>query len=118
MLYYNYSLMLFLNINNDQIYDHGVPECLFLAGFDQILLAHEKTESLFLRSEDLRTIFNLAGIVMPAVLLHGEIAGRWKKQNGKLRITMFRMTEPWEKKIIADCAESLWNDMASIVFDE
>lgn len=58
-------------IDNNQAYDQGIPKCLFLAGFDQLLLAHEKKESLFLSQENMRAIFNLAGIVMPALLIDG-----------------------------------------------
>lgn len=47
----------------------SMPECLFLAGFDQLLLGYEKKESVFLAPEFLRGIFNFAGIVMPAVFI-------------------------------------------------
>lgn len=67
----------------------GVPECIFLAGFDQLMLGYEKKESLFLSPGYLRGIFNLAGIVLPAVLLHGQVAGRWKRRGRKLSIELF-----------------------------
>ena len=65
-------------------YRSDIPRCLFLAGFDQLLLGYEKKESLYLPQEHLRKIFNLAGIVMPSVLLNGQIVGRWKKKEHKL----------------------------------
>ena len=105
-------------IDNDQSYDQGIPKCLFLAGFDQLLLAHEKEESLFLSRENMRTIFNLAGIVMPAILIDGEVVGKWKKKNEKLMITMFKSVTKWEKNIISDHAGSLWSEIASVSFDE
>ncbi len=43
-----------------------IPDCLFLAGFDPLLMGYEKKESPFLPPEYLRKVFSLAGIVMPA----------------------------------------------------
>lgn len=105
-------------IHNNQTYDQGIPKCLFLAGFDQLLLAHEKKESLFLSQENMRAIFNLAGIVMPALMIDGEVIGKWKKKNKKLWITMFKTITQQEKNIVSDFAGALWNDMASISFEE
>ena len=34
-------------IDNNQTYDQGIPKCLFLAGFDQLLLAHKKKKACF-----------------------------------------------------------------------
>lgn len=104
-------------IDNHQRYDQAIPKCLFLAGFDQLLLAHEKKESLFLRRENMRAIFNLAGIVMPALLIDGEVAGKWKKTNGKLSITTFRAVTQHEKTVISDAADSLWKETVSVSFD-
>lgn len=104
-------------IAGNRSYDQNIPRCTFLAGFDPLLLAHEKKESLFLPEEHLRAIFNLAGIVMPALMLDGQVVGKWKKQKGKLRITPFRSVTPEEKKSITDDAQSLWDDITAIIFD-
>lgn len=66
-----------------------LPHCRFLAGFDPLMLGYEKKETPFLRSEHLRGIFNLAGIVMPAVLVNGTVAGRWKRTGKALSIEWF-----------------------------
>jgi len=105
-------------IDNNQTYDQGIPKCLFLAGFDQLLLAHEKKESLFLSQENLRAIFNLAGIVMPALMLDGEVVGKWKKKDKKLSITMFKTVTKEEKTAITDFACLLWSDLSSILFED
>ena len=104
-------------IDNNQTYDQGIPKCLFLAGFDQLLLAHEKKESLFLNTENLRVIFNLAGIVNPALMMEGKIVGKWKKKNKKLSVTAFDSMTPREKSIITDYAGTLWNDIGAISFE-
>ncbi len=105
-------------IDNDRAYDQGIPKCVFLAGFDQLLLAHEKKESLFLSPENMRAIFNLAGIVSPALMIDGEVVGKWKKKNEKLSITMFRTATRKEKDLVFDSACSLWENIASINFEE
>ena len=96
--------------------DNGVPagnlpDCMFLAGFDQLMLGYEKTESLFLPKEHMRDIFNLAGIVRPAILVNGTVVGWWNLKNRKLRITLF---SPADQKLISDTATGLWNDLKEI----
>lgn len=84
------------------------PECLFLAHFDQLMLGYEKAESIFLPKEYMRNIFNLAGIVMPVILLRGRVVGSWKKKDGKLTLVPFGKRNAREKKIVLSAAEKLW----------
>jgi len=91
-----------------------IPSCIFLAGFDPLMLGYEKTENLFLPSEHLRGIFNLAGIVMPAILLHGRVVGKWKRAGRKLTITLFEALDPREKLMVREEAERLWQDVRRI----
>ena len=88
-----------------------LPACLFLAGFDQLMLGYEKKESLFLPQEHLRGIFNLAGIVHPPLLIDGKVAGRWKKKNGKLTVTLFSSAD---QTLIDHTATRLWSDLKEI----
>ncbi len=101
-------------INNGRAYDLPVPECIFLAGFDQLLLGYQKTESLYLPSEHLRKIFNLAGIVNPSILYRGKIIGRWQKKGTKLNLMMFDSVFSEDCRIIEREAEHLWNDIKKI----
>lgn len=103
-------------IDTRRAYDHEIPPCIFLAGFDQLMLGYQKTESLFLPQEHLRKIFNLAGIVMPAILLNGTVAGQWKKNNRKLKVTLFSNIQSSERAVICEKAESLWSDLSDIQF--
>ena len=89
----------------------NVPDCLFLAGFDQLMLGYEKTESLFLPKEHMRNIFNLAGIVRPAILVNGTVVGWWNLKNRKLKITLF---SPADQQLIERTATALWNDLKRI----
>ena len=88
-----------------------LPGCLFLAGFDQLMLGYEKTESLFLSKEHMRDIFNLAGIVRPAILVNGTVVGWWNLKNCKLKITLF---SPADHKLIEHTATTLWHDLKGI----
>ena len=88
-----------------------LPGCLFLAGFDQLMLGYEKTESLFLPKEHMRDIFNLAGIVRPAILVNGTVVGWWNLKNRKLKITLFA---PADQQLIERTATALWNDLKRI----
>ncbi len=105
-------------IENAKTYDNNIPKCIFLAGFDQLMLGYQKKESLYLPQEHLRKIFNLAGIVMPAILLDGKVVGKWKKKNSKLTISIFEPIGAKNKKAIAAEAETLWSDLKKIEFEE
>ena len=102
-------------IPNGKTYDKEIPPCIFLAGFDQLMLGYQKQESIYLPKEYLRGIFNLSGIVMPSVLLNGKVVGKWKKKNSTLTFTFFETVSPEEKTIINDKAEQLWSDLKKIV---
>ena len=91
----------------------NLPDCLFLSGFDQLMLGYEKAESLFLSKEHMRDIFNLAGIVRSAVLVNGTVVGWWNLKNRKLKITLF---SPADKELISDAATGLWSDLKQIEY--
>ena len=91
-----------------------IPGCLFLSGFDQLMLGYEKTESLFLPHEHLRDIFTRSGIVRPALLIDGRVAGYWKHQKSNLQITAFGDLNP---KLIHASAESLWPELRKITIE-
>ncbi len=102
----------FLTMNDDVSFD--LPRCRFLAGFDPLMLGYEKKETPFLRPEHLRGIFNLAGIVMPAVLINGTVAGRWKRVGKALSIEWFGSAPAEDKAAARDEAARLWNDLTAI----
>lgn len=94
-----------------------IPKCIFLAGFDQLMMGYQKAESIYLKQEFLRNIFNLAGIVMPGVLVNGEVIGKWRKKGKKLEIICFEAIDEQKRKNILDEAEKLWHgDINSIMF--
>ena len=102
----------FLTMDDDVSFD--LPRCRFLAGFDPLMLGYEKKETPFLRPEHLRGIFNLAGIVMPAVLINGTVAGRWKRTGKALNIEWFGCVSAADRAAARDEAARLWDDLTAI----
>ena len=94
--------------------DGQIPACIFLAGFDPLMLGYEKTENPFLPKEHLRGIFSLAGIVSPALLVHGRVAGKWKRTGKKLSITLFEPVAAQDITQIRDAAYRLWPMLSKI----
>ena len=69
--------------------ERDLPPVILLAGFDPLMMGYRKEDNPFLPAEHLRGIFNLAGIVAPAILLHGRVVGKWKEKDGKVELTAF-----------------------------
>lgn len=90
----------------------GIPACLFLAGFDPMLLSYEKHDNPCLPAECLRGIYTLSGIVLPSVLLHGKVVGKWKRERRRVSIELLRPVPEAERAILARAAEESWPDCA------
>ena len=90
-----------------------IPPCLFLAGFDQLMLGYDKTENLFLPHDHIRDIFAFSGIVRPAILIDGVVAGWWNQKNNKLSVTLF---DNHNADRIAESANKLWPTIKTIEF--
>lgn len=90
-----------------------IPRCLFLAGFDQLMLGYDKAESLFLQEQNLRDIFTLSGIVRPALLVDGTVAGYWNLKNRNLTVTLLGDVD---RDLIHTAAQNLWPDLKTITF--
>ena len=91
-----------------------IPKCAYLAGFDPMMLGYEKKTSLMLAPENLRGVFNLAGIVAPTVLLGGRVAGKWKRTGKKLEITPFRAITEAERRTMEEEAEKVFGEGARV----
>ena len=89
-----------------------LPPCQLLAGFDPLMLGYEKRRSCFLPPEYLRGIFNLTGMVFPALLIQGVTAGRWKLQPKALQLTAFRQLNAREREAVREEADRLFPGLA------
>lgn len=85
-----------------------MPEVILLAGFDPLMLGYRKEDNPFLPGEHLRGIFNLAGIVNPAILLRGRVVGKWKEKDGKVEFAAFETLSAKDKTRIEAEAERLF----------
>ena len=85
-----------------------LPQVRLLAGFDPLMLGYRKEDNPFLPPEHLRGIFNLAGIVNPAILLGGRVVGKWKESKGKVELTAFESIGARDRRRIEREAERLY----------
>ena len=88
-----------------------LPEVLLLAGFDPLLLGYRKEDNPILPPEHLRGIFNLAGIVNPAILLHGRVVGKWKEKDGKAELTAFESIPATDRSHIEEEVSRLFSPL-------
>ncbi len=109
---------IYYHIENGKKYDRDIPECIFLAGFDPLMLGYQKKESLYIKPEHIRSIFNLAGIVMPSVLLRGNVVGKWSHKNGRLTVTPFVPLTENDICIIKKYAEEQWHGLRHFEISE
>lgn len=49
--------------------------------------------------------------MMPPILLHGRVVGRWRKKNANLTFTLFESVAEKYRKLILDAACTLWDDI-------
>lgn len=82
-----------------------MPRCVFLAGFDPLLLGYEKTENPILPQDARGAIFTRAGIVRPAILLRGTVVGWWKRRDARLTVTRLALCG---QKEVEEAALALW----------
>ncbi len=89
--------------------DGSVPSCIYLSGFDQMVLGYKDRER-FMDQRDKRLVTNQAGIVYPTIMYHGRIRARWKKEPGKLKITPFHPISGTAKRQMAVKGRKLFSE--------
>jgi hypothetical protein len=85
----------------------AIPPCVFLAGFDQIIMGY-RDRSRVMDDEDRRKVVTNSGIVHPTVLLRGRLRAKWKKDGPLLLISSFRPLPPKDRELIAETGEALF----------
>lgn len=101
----------------DTIPSTEIPPCILLAGFDQLMLGYRSEDNLFLPPEHERGIFSTGGIIHPAILLRGRVVGKWQKKKSRLSLTLFEAIDEGDRRLIADTAEALWQDLKTLAWD-
>ena len=84
-----------------------IPGCIFLAGFDQLLMGY-RDRSRMMDERHKRDVTTNTGIVYPTVLLDGRIQAKWKKSGAKLTVTPFCTISQRNLKRIAQYGKELF----------
>ncbi len=90
--------------------DLKIPTCLFLTGFDQMIMGYKDRTRLYDRA-DQQQIITCSGIVYPTVLLHGRLQARWKWEKNQLLITPFHEISASDRELILAKGEELFADL-------
>lgn len=85
-----------------QLEEAEFPDCLFIAGFDQLLLGYEKKANPFFNPKNIQQIYTLTGIVKPVVFYKGRFVATWKRDKGTILLDIFEDISQQEKKELED----------------
>lgn len=67
----------------------NLPECLFIAGFDQLLLGYEKKANPFFDPKYIRQIYTLTGIIKPTVFYKERLVATWRRDKKNIVLDIF-----------------------------
>ena len=79
-----------------------LPDCLLIAGFDQLLLGYEKKANSFFNPKYIRNIYTLTGIVKPVVFYKRRFVATWKRDKGTILLDIFEDISQQVKKELED----------------
>ncbi|WP_174852775.1 DNA glycosylase AlkZ-like family protein [Streptococcus suis] len=91
-----------------------VPDCLFIARFDQLLLGYEKKANPFFDPKYIRNIYTLTGIVKPVVFYKGRFAATWRRENGKIILDIFENLTVKEQAALEEYRRDYENRIAKL----
>jgi hypothetical protein len=93
-----------------------IPPCLFLSGFDQLLLAY-RDRSRVLDDKHKPDVVTNTGIIHPTILLEGRVKAKWKKDGDTIKVTPFARISKKNRKRVSDCATALFGgDVKEVAF--
>lgn len=81
-----------------ELEEAALPDCLFIAGFDQLLLGYEKKANPFFDPKHIRQIYTLTGIVKPVVFYKGRLVATWRRDKGRIELSIFEKLTSQEQK--------------------
>jgi hypothetical protein len=103
--------------SNELSGDGRIPACIFLAGFDQMIMGYKDRRRL-LNDADKSNVVTNSGIVHPTVLLDGRLRARWKKDGAKLVITPFaKLSKLNRNRTIAAGRKLFAGEIEAVVFE-
>lgn len=95
-----------------------IPEIIFVAGFDALLLAFEKKENPFFDPKHIREIYTLTGIVKPVIMLNGELVATWRKEKEKVYIRPFQKLRKKDIKRMESEGMKKLPDVVEVLLEE
>lgn len=103
---------------NDLAGDGRAPRCLFLAGFDQLVMGY-RDRGRFMGAEDLRHVITATGFVFPTILVDGRLRARWKMEGAKIAVTPFyRLTAGQREAVHARAEKVFGGGKVELLFSE
>ncbi|MGV3050514.1 DNA glycosylase AlkZ-like family protein [Streptococcus hyovaginalis] len=97
-----------------ELVEADLPECLFVAGFDQLLLGYEKKANPFFDPKYIRNIYTLTGIVKPVVFYKGRFVATWRREKGKIVLDIFEELTDKEELGLEDYRRVYENRLATL----
>ncbi|GHU93856.1 hypothetical protein FACS189479_05850 [Spirochaetia bacterium] len=82
-----------------------IPKCLFLAGFDRMIMGYKNTNRTYLiDKKNMHEIVTPQGIAFPTVLLDGRVCAKWKMGNPVL-VTPLENISAKNRRLIQNTGE-------------
>lgn len=98
--------------------DGKIPACLFLTGFDQLLMGY-KNRARMMDEKFKSDVTTNTGIVHPTILLNGRIQAKWKKDGAKLIITPFKKISKKNLGLMASRGKRIFDgEVREVCFNE
>lgn len=94
-----------------------IPEVIFVAGFDALLLAFEKKNNPFFDPKYIRDIYTLTGIVKPVIMLKGELVATWRKEKDKIYARPFKNLSKKDTGLIECIGVEKFQEISEVLFE-
>jgi hypothetical protein len=103
----------------DDLQGNGeIPRCLFLAGFDQMVMGYQD-RSRFMDDRNKSDVVTTTGIIHPTILLHGKLKAKWRKERTGIGITPFGPLGIRDRKAITSKAlEVFAGEIRTVTFHD
>jgi len=94
--------------------DGTIPACLFLAGFDQMIMRYKNRECILEEKHKRDVMIITSGIILPTIMLNGSISARWRISGAKLITVPFVKMTKETRSTVAEFGKKLLEDAAGI----
>ncbi len=95
----------------DPAFEADVPACVFLSGFDQLMLGYSD-RSRMMDARDRNAAITCSGILHPVILVDGRLRARWRKDGRRVSVSPFHSLTKKQWKAVDRAAQALFSDEA------